>query len=185
MIRWPLLIAFILTGCASGGGSLIGCDRAGCTPMRIMLAPSNPPAPAEIVAGKPNACVIHTDIPPDTKEPDQYGDKLRHIGESAYQCLTGVAKPAVAADPPSTFYKEVLWFKIDGNCHKLDHSGYTAYGCFDYSCRSINTNLSHIGPPTVCPSGTPMSQWTDACWTQFYMVLGHEITHGWLGNFHQ
>jgi hypothetical protein len=185
MIRWPLLAAALLSGCASSGGSSLLCDRAGCTPLRVFLVSAAPaPSVAVVAPGKTKGCAVYTDLPPSTKEPDAYGPALRHIGESVYRCLTGVAA-VVADDPPTSFYHEQLWFKIDGNCHALDHPGYTAYGCFDYSCRSINTNLGHIGPPAVCPSGTPMAQWTDACWTQFYTVLGHEVTHGWLGNFHQ
>ena len=40
-------------------------------------------------------------------------------------------------------------------------------------------------PPTTwdgCAAG--MDNWSDACWGQFYAVLGHEVAHGWLGSFH-
>lgn len=161
----PLILA--LTGCKDES-----CDRTGYEPLRVFLV-SAEPAPAAAVSG---GCVVYTDMPVDTQDPDRAGtpDTQRHIGEGIYQCLTGGATGDASAHSGDAFYTEVLWFRIDGQCQFR--------GCFSYECRAVDTNLSAIGLPECV--GVGMTQWSDACWTQFYKVLAHETAHGWLGRFH-
>ena len=153
--------------------ALVGCkeepNRDGYTPLTINLI-SGAPAAASISGG----CLIYTDIPTDTRNPDQHGEALRHIGKSAYECLTGTSSNVVGDTQDQPFYSERLWFKIDGSCPN------SYYGCFRDPQRTIDTNLYNIG--AGCPVGT--AAWDEQCWTQFYTVLGHEIMHGWLGAFH-
>jgi hypothetical protein len=164
----PLAVVALLSGCNEG------CERAGYTAMTVALVQG---APAS--ASFPGGCAIYTDLPVDTQNPDQHGEALRHIGASVYECLVGASRNVTTLGAPA-FYSEQLWFRIDGDCPDARH-----YGCFDFKCRTINTDLAHIGPQAVCPAGAPMPAWTEACWTQFYTVLGHEVMHGWLGAFHQ
>lgn len=177
-----MLASVMLTGCGGHGGGVFGgdrCDRNGHQPLSLRFV-SGPQAPPIVDGG---SCIISTDLPPDTKNPDEHSASLRHIGESVYSCLNGKASPGSAGAPG--FYNDTLWFRINGSCPASPTPGYTYYGCFSNECRTVNTNLGHIGPPSVCPTGTPMDQWTPECWTQFYTVLGHEVTHGWLGDFHE
>ena len=155
------LAGLLLSGCKT-------CDRDGYQPQTVMLA-SGPPS--AVYAGD-ERCAIYTDMPTDTKNPDQYRDKLALIGKGAYGCLTGTAQHGTGA--PAAFYEEELWFRIDGECQYR--------GCFDFQCRAIDTEIGRIGLAEC--AGVKMPQWSDACWDQFYAVLGHEITHGWLGKFH-
>lgn len=168
------LVPIMLVGMA--GLAVVGCDDGcnlkGFQPQEIALVSASP-----YVAMDGGVCVIGTDLPVDVVNPDAYGQQLRHIGESVYACLKGTITTTTENYTP--FYQENLWFRINGDCP----SGY--YGCFIFDCRTIETSVGHIGPQSVCPAGTPMDQWTDACWTQFYKVIGHEVMHGWLGRFHK
>lgn len=156
-LAYPLL-AVLLVACEPA------CDLSGYTPMRVQLVAGSP-APAVYGAG----CVVTTGISHDGN-PDAHPDELRHIGESVYQCLTGTAQTGAATG--TAFYDETLWFRIDGECR--------ARGCFSLTCRTVDTNLAGIG--AGCPPGP--EGWSEACWTQFYKVIGHEVMHGWLGEFH-
>ena len=157
----PILLALaLLTGCKHDE-----CDYGGYTPMAVALVSG---APAS--AATPDGCVIYTDLPTDTRSPDQYGAQMQHIGRSVEACLNGTATSAVSAVEPA-FYSEQLYFRIDGDCPN------TAYGCFRYECRKVDMDLA-----ATC-SG-PQSAWSEACWAKFYHGLGHEIMHGWLGAFH-
>ena len=160
----PLLLAACLTlaGCNA-------CDYDGYQPLTVALVAG---APAS--ASTPDGCAIYTDIPHDGN-PDQYRDKLAFIGQSAYECLTGTAANAVTS-VGGEFYSETLWFRIDGFCKNT-------YQCFNSECRKIDSNLAHIGPQEEC-IGRGMGEWSEVCWGQFYAGLGHEIMHGWLGEFH-
>lgn len=173
-----VLLAFLLgvAGCRD-------CDVAGYTPLRVFLVSGAEMPAAAVENGRESGCIVYTDLPVDTKEPDQYGAALRHIGEGIYQCLTHKTAATVSAEPGGAFYQERLWFRIDGQCQVKPN--FTTYGCFDLTCRTINTEVGHIGPTSVCTRGAPMSEWTPECWTQFYAVLGHEVMHGWLGEFHK
>ena len=146
------------------------CDLSGYAPLRVQMI-SAAPAPPTTWEG----CAVYTDIPHDG-DPDSHGEALRHIGQSVYECLTGKAVQAKAAG--TAFYSERLHFRIDGKCPAKD--GFTYYGCFREECNKIDTELAHIG--AGCPAG--MDNWNEACWGQFYTVLGHEVAHGWLGSFH-
>ena len=157
-------LSAVLAGCDD-------CDLGGYAPLRVQMI-SAAPAPPTTWEG----CAVYTDIPHDG-DPDSHGEALRHIGQSVYACLTGKAVQAKATG--TAFYDERLWFRIDGECPDRG-DGSTYYGCFVYACNTIDTSLAHIGPN--CPAG--MSNWGEACWTQFYKVLGHEVAHGWLGSFH-
>lgn len=164
----PLLLAAGLFGCKGG------CRLEGYVPLQVSLVYGEAMAPAIADGG----CVVYTDLSPLTRNPDAEGDKLAHIGKSVYECLTGQVG-AVVSETPEAFYSEVLNFRIDGYC-----PGPKYYGCFGLSCRTVDTVLGHIGPQAICPAGAPMEQWSEACWRQFYAVLGHEVMHGWLGAFH-
>ena len=156
----PLLLAACLTlaGCNP-------CDYDGYQPLTVALVAG---APAS--ASTPDGCAIWTDIPHDGN-PDQYRDKLALIGQSAYECLTGTSANAVSS-VGGEFYEERLWFRIDGvGC---------PWGCFSSECRKVDTDLGYIGAD--CPAG--VASWDARCWEQFHAVLGHEIMHGWLGEFH-
>ena len=152
------------------------CNLSGYTPMVVTLVAGEPVPPTS-----DGGCTIYTDLMANSPNPDAEGDKLRHIGESIYQCLTGTVPSAHA--PEATLYQERLNFRLDGQCPE-GQDGFTYYGCFSYECRTVDTELAHIGPAAVCPRGQPMVEWSEACWSQFYTVLGHEVVHGWLGGFH-
>ena len=161
----PIFAALaLLAGCDE-------CDLSGYTPMRVSLIYG---APA--VASGSGGCIVYTDMDA-AVDPDQQPDALRHIGESLYACLNG-AVATVADGATGAFYSEVLRFRIDGDCPVIPN--FTTYGCYDHGCRTVDTELAHIGPN--CPAQQAL--WDDACWTQFYKVIGHEVAHGWLGSFH-
>ena len=157
----------------------VGCHDDGCglnsQAQEIALVSGTPS-----VGINGDVCVIYTDIPVDVVYPDSYGEQMRHVGESVYACLNGTVTNTVPLGEP--FYQEQLRFKIDGSCPEKE--GITYYGCFYLDCRTVNTELAHIGPPSICPRGQAMADWSPDCWTQFYKVLGHEVMHGWLGRFH-
>jgi hypothetical protein len=167
MIVLPLIAATLaLSACDEG------CDLAAYTGMRVALV-SAAAAPAAFAAG---TCVVYTDMPVDTKNPDAFGDKLVHIGQSVHQCLTG-SVAVTLADEPAAFYSETLWFRIAGSCPG------NFYGCFVIQCRTVDVDLAS-GKAAPCPVGVPMAAWSPECWQHFYAVLGHEVMHGWLGAFH-
>ena len=161
----PLLAVLALLGCGE-------CDLSGYTPMRVSLIYG---APA--VAGTAGGCAVYTDIPHDGN-PDAHPEALRHIGASVYACLSGTVT-TVADGATGAFYSEILRFRINGDCPVIPN--FTTYGCFNHRCRTVNTVLDNIG--AGCPAQQAL--WNDACWTQFYKVLGHEVAHGWLGEFHK
>lgn len=173
-----IVLVAALAGCGGGSGG-DSCNRNGYTPLQVQLVSAEQAAPVR--AG--GACVIRTALPPDTKTPDNFPADLRHVGESIHACLKGTAAPGEPASA-GVFYNGQLWYRIEGYCDNSKRPGYNYYGCYIARCSTIDTNLAHIGPPEVCASGLPMSQWTPACWTQFFTVLGHETMHGWLGEFH-
>lgn len=164
----PIIGALLLlAGCNES------CDLSGYTTMHVTLV-QGAPAVAQLDGG----CVIYTELTADKPG----GEPARHLGESLYQCLTGTAPSVVSNDPAGAFYSEPLHFRIDGHCP--DRDDFTYWGCFGGRCRTVDTVLARIGPQSVCAHGTPMTEWTDACWSQFYAVIGHEVLHAWLGNFH-
>ena len=165
----PLVIVALLGGCND-------CDRGGYEPLRVSLVSGEP------AVAMADGCVIHTDIPPDTTNPDQHGEALRHIGQSVYECLTGQTGSVVASNPEA-FYSERLWFRIDGKVPERS-DGKFYYGYWNGECSTIDTNLAHIGPQPEC-IGVAQADWQETCWTQFYTVIGHEVAHGWLGTFHE
>ena len=160
-------LSAVLAGCDD-------CDLSGYTPLRVQLVEAAPAPPTTW-----DGCAVYTDIPHDG-DPDSHGEALRHIGQSVYECLTGKAVQAKATG--TAFYDERLNFRIAGECP--DKPGFTYYGCFREECSTIDTNLAHIGPQQEC-IGVAMADWQETCWAQFYAVLGHEVAHGWLGEFHR
>lgn len=176
-----LLTALFLAVCVFGSGCNDGsCELGGYTPQSVALVSGEP---AVVMSG--NECVVYTNLPVDTTNPDQYGAQLRHIGKSIYACLNGTA-PTGAEPVDLPFYRETLWFRIDGQC-PARNDGKFYYGCWEAAgsgCRTVDMNLAHIGPQPEC-IGVAMGQWGETCWAQFYGVLGHEVMHGWLGSFHK
>ena len=156
-------LSALLAGCDD-------CDLSGYAPLRVQMI-SAAPAPPTTWEG----CAVYTDIPHDG-DPDSHGEALRHIGQSVYECLTGKAVQAKATG--AAFYDERLNFRIDGECAHQWH------GCIEFNCNTVDIELARIGPSIGrdCPE---MAQWDEACWTQFYTSLGHEVAHGWLGKFHK
>lgn len=170
MLRLTALLAAFAVASVALFACHDGCELGDYQPQEIALVSGAPS-----VGVHDGICVIRTDLPVDVTNPDQHGPKLEHIGESVFKCLNGAVTSTAELGQP--FYQEQLWFKINGQCPD------NYYGCFSHDCRTIETNLSHIGGN--CPDGTPMDNWDQACWQQFHAVLGHEIMHGWLGRFHE
>ena len=89
------LLALSLSGCE-------GCDYSGYTAMRVLLVSDAANPPALLQDGGTKGCIVYTDIPVDTKDPDQYGPQLQHIGQSVYDCLRGNVAATVCAGPSMT-----------------------------------------------------------------------------------